>query len=153
MTMTGVHLAHGLDGACEMIRAAVFQVVARHGRNDDMLELHPPHRFGHALRFVFLQGERLRGADRAKAARARATIARDHDRGCALAPAFPAVRALRALADRVQAQIRNERLGGEENRIRRQPHFDPGRLLRLVQSRVNFRAGHGTSLRSLSVKV
>jgi hypothetical protein len=42
----------------------------------------------------------------------------------------------------VQPQIGNERFGREENRIRRQPHFDPRRLLRLVQGWIYLRAGH-----------
>ena len=67
--------------------------------------------------------------DRAKSAGARATFARDHHRRGALAPAFPAIRTLRAFADGVQAQIGDERLGRKENRIRGQTHFDPGRLV------------------------
>ena len=66
----------------------------------------------------------------------------DHHGGGALAPAFPAIWALRALANGVQTQIGNERLGREKDRIRWQPDFDPGRFLRLVQSRIDFRAGH-----------
>ena len=48
-------------------------------------------------------------------------------------------------------QIGNERLGRKENRIRRQPHLDPGRLLRLVQCRIDFRAGHGTKVTTLKL--
>jgi len=69
-------------------------------------------------------------------------IAGDHESSGALAPAFPAIRALRAFADRVQSQIGNQCFGRKENRIRRQPHFDPGRLLRLVQGWIDLRAGH-----------
>ena len=98
-----IHLADRANRAREMIRAAIFQIVARDRGDDDMFQLHPPHRFGDALRFVFLEGERLRGRDRAKSAGARAAFARDHHRRGALAPAFPAVRALRALANGVQA--------------------------------------------------
>ena len=63
-----------------------------------------------------------------------------------MAPAFPTIRALRALANRVQPQIGNQRLRRKENGIRRQPYLDPGRLLRLVQLRINLRAGHRTKL-------
>ena len=128
-----------------MIRAAVLQIVARDGGDDDMLQFHPAHGFGHALRFVFFQRERFGGRDRAKSAGARAAIARDHHGRGPLAPAFPAVRALRAFANGVQPQIGDERLGRKENRIRGQPHLDPGRLLRLVQRRIDFRAGHRRS--------
>ncbi len=121
-----------------MFRAAILQIVARDGGNDDVFELQSSHGFGDALRFVFLERERFRGADRAKAAGPGAAFARDHHRRGALAPAFPAIRALRAFADGVQPQIGDERLGRKEDRIRGQPHFDPGRLLRLVQARDRF---------------
>ena len=69
-------------------------------------------------------------------------IASDHESSRALAPAFPTIRALRAFANRVQPQIGNERFGREENRIRRQPYLDPGRLVRLVQGWIDLGAGH-----------
>ncbi len=125
-----------------MIRAAIFQIVARDGGDNDVLQFHPPHRFGDPLRFVFFKRERFRCCHRAKSAGARATIAGNHHRRRALAPAFPAVRTLRAFANGVQTQIGNERFGRKENRVRRQPHFDPWRLMRLVQRRIDFRAGH-----------
>ena len=125
-----------------MICAAVFQIVARDGGDHDMFQFHSRHRFGHALRFIRFQRERLRGCHRAESARARATIARNHECGCPLAPTFPAIRTLRAFTNRVQPQIRNQCLGGKENRVRRQPHFDPRRFVRLMQSRIDFRAGH-----------
>jgi len=56
------------------------------------------------------QREGFRRCDGAKSARACTTVTRDHEGSRALAPTFPAVRALRALANRVQAQIGNERL-------------------------------------------
>ncbi len=125
-----------------MIRAAVFQIVARDGGDHDMLQLHSYHRFGHALRLVVFQSERFRRCHRAKSARPRATITGNHERGGALAPAFPAIRALRAFANGMESQIGNERLGRKENRIRRQSDFDPGRLMRLVQRRIYFCTGH-----------
>src|ERR1044071_4043759 len=98
-----------------------------------MLEPEPPDGFGDALRLVFFQGEGLGSTDRAKTARPCATFAGDHHCRGALAPAFPAIWALRALADGMQAQIGDERLGRKEDRIGRQAYFDPRRLLRLVQ--------------------
>ena len=144
-----IHFANGVDGPREMIRAAVLQIVARDRGDDDMFQLHPPHGFGDPLRFIFFQRKRFRRGDRAKSAGARATIARDHHRRRALAPAFPAIRALRAFANRVQPQIGNQRLRRKENGIRWQPHFDPGRLLRLVQRRIDFRAGHRMKVTTL----
>ena len=49
---------------------------------------------------------------------------------------------MRALADGMQTQIGDERLGRKEDRIGRQAYFDPGRLLRLVQGWIDLRAGH-----------
>src|SRR4029077_2581167 len=88
------------------------------------------------------QREWFRRCHCAKSARPRATIASDHESSGALAPAFPTIRTLRAFANRVQLQIGNERFSRKENRIRRQPHFDPGRLLRLVQGWIDLGAGH-----------
>ena len=83
-----VHGADGLDGAGEVERAAVLEVVAGDGGDDDVLEAHPADGLGDALGFVVLQGEGLGRADRAEAAGARAAVARDHEGGRALAPAF-----------------------------------------------------------------
>ena len=125
-----------------MLRPAVFQIVACNRGDHDMLQLHSPHRFGDALRFVSFKRERLRRRYRAKSARARTAIARDHERGGALAPAFPAVGALRAFTNRMQPQIGNQRFSRKEDRVRRQPDLDPGRFMRLVQRRIDFCAGH-----------
>jgi len=137
-----IHLADRRNDAREMICAAVFKIVARHRGDDNVFQSHPAHRFGHALRFVLFERERFRRRHRAKSAGTCAAIARDHHRRRALAPAFPTVRALRAFANGVQAEIGNERLGGKEHRIRGQTHLDPRRLVRLVQRRINFCAGH-----------
>src|SRR5207247_6905987 len=104
---------------------------------------------GDALRFVVFKREWFCRRYCAKSAGAGATIPSDHERRRALAPAFPSVWTLRALADGVQAQIGNERFGREKYRIRRQSHLDPGRLLRLVQCRINLRAGHRTKVTTL----
>ena len=72
-----------------MFRAAVLQIIACHSGNDD----------------VGFERERFGGADRAKAARTSAAVARNHERRRAFAPAFPMVRALRAFADGVQLQL------------------------------------------------
>jgi hypothetical protein len=42
--------AHGFDGAREMERAAVFQIIPRDGGDDDVLELHPDDGLRDALR-------------------------------------------------------------------------------------------------------
>jgi hypothetical protein len=107
-----------------------------------VFQIHPVHCLRDALRFVVFQREWFRRRHRAKSACARASVARDHESSSPLAPAFPTIRALRALANRVQSQIGNQRFGRKENRIRWQPHFDPRRLLRLVQGWIDFGAGH-----------
>lgn len=137
-----IHLADCVDRPCKMVRAAVFEIIARHCGDDHVFQTHSAHRFRDTLRLVFFQRKRLRGADCAEPTGASAAFAGDHHGCSALAPAFPAVGALRALANGVEAQVGNESLGGEENRIGRQAHFDPGRLLRLVQGRIDLRAGH-----------
>ena len=137
-----IHFLDRSDHAREVIRTSVFQIVPRHGSDDDVLQFHSHHRFGDALRLIVFQGERLCRGHRAKSTGARATISRNHKRSRALTPTFPAVRALRAFTNRVQPQIGNERLGRKENRVRRQTDFDPGGLMGLVQRRIDFRAGH-----------
>src|SRR5436190_14731073 len=132
-----------------MICAAVFQIVARDGSAHAVFQINPAHGCGDALWFVAFKFEWFRRRYRAKSARPRATIACDHESSGALAPAFPTIRALRAFANRVQPQIGNERFGRKENWIRRQPHLDPRRFLRLVQCRINLRARHRTKVTTL----
>ena len=138
----GSIVANGANRARKMFGAAVFQVIARDRGNDDVFQLQSPDGFGNPLRFIFLERERFRRTHRAKSAGAGAALARDHHGRGALAPAFPAIWALRALANGVQTQIGNERLGREKDGIRWQSDFDPGRLLRLVQCGIDFGAGH-----------
>src|SRR5262249_31260830 len=114
-----------------------------------MFQVHPAHRFGDTSRFVVFQREWLRRCHCAKSACPRATVASDHESSGALTPAFPAIRALRAFANRVQLQIGNERFSRKENWIRRQPDFDPGRLLRLMQGWIDLRARHQTKATTL----
>src|SRR5207237_3801181 len=97
-----IGLADRGDRSCEMVGAAVLEIVARHRGDDDVLQAHASHGFGHPLWFVFLEGERFGGCDRAKPAGAGATFARDHHRRGALAPAFPAVWTLGAFTYGVQ---------------------------------------------------
>ncbi len=125
-----------------MIRAAVFQIIARDSRDYHVLQPHSPDGFRDALRFVFFECKRLGCCHRAKSAGACATFARNHHRRCPLTPAFPTVRTLRAFTNGMQAQIGDERFRRKENRVRGQPDFDPGRLLRLVQGGIDFGARH-----------
>ena len=145
----GIHRANRLDRACKMIRATIFQIVSGDGGNDDVLQTHPAHRLRDAPRFILFQRERFSRSHGAKSAGPGAACTRDHHRRGALAPTFPAIRALRAFTDGVQPQVRDEGFGGKENRIRGQSNFDPWRFLRLVQRRIDFRAGHhGEAIRA-----
>ncbi len=125
-----------------MFGAAVLQVIAGDRSDDNVLELQSPDGFGDPLRFIFLERKRFRRAYRAKSAGAGTTLARDHHGCSALAPALPAIWALGAFANSVQAQIGDERLGREKDGIRWQADLDPGRLLRLVQCGIDLGAGH-----------
>ena len=145
----GIHGANRFDRAGKMIRATIFQIISGDGGNDDVLQTHPAHGLGDALRFIFFQRKRPGGGHCAKSTGPGAALTRDHHRRGALAPTFPAVRALRAFADGVQPQVRDEGFRGKENRIRGQSNLDPWRFLRLVQRRIDFRAGHhGEAIRA-----
>ena len=136
-----IHGPDRFDGLLEMLGAAIPEVIPGDGGNDDMAELHPAGRLRHAERFVRLEGIGLGGLHRAEAAGTGAFLTRDHEGGGALAPAFPAVRALGLLADGHQLQVRDEGLGGPEYRVIRQADLDPGRLLVLVQTGIHLHLG------------
>ena len=74
----GIHVADRLDGAGEMLRPAVGNVVAGDGGDHDMLELHPSHGLGDALGLVMLERERLCRVDGTESAGAGAAISGDH---------------------------------------------------------------------------
>ena len=120
-----------------MLSAAVGDVIAGNRRDDDVLEIHSPDSLGHALRFILLEGERLGRVDRTESAGTRAPVSRDHHGRGATAPALPTIRALGALADRVEPEIGDHRLGREEDGIGRQADFDPVWLALLMESRVD----------------
>jgi hypothetical protein len=138
-----IQRADGLDGFAKMIGTTVGKVITRNSGDHDMLEAEAFHPLRDALRLIFFEGERLGGIDGAKSTSPRATITCDHKSSSSPAPALPAIRALRAFANRVEAKIRNQTLGGKEDRIRGQAHLDPVGLLLLMKGRVDFNGGHG----------
>src|SRR5687767_15629333 len=87
-----------------MFSTAISEIVARHGRDDDVLQAHPTRGFRDALRLIGFESKRFRRAHGAKSASARASVARDHESRGAFAPTLPVVRTLRALANGVQPQ-------------------------------------------------
>jgi hypothetical protein len=125
-----------------MFGTTILKIIARDGGNHHVLQFQSFHRLRHPLWFVFFERERFGRRYRAKSTSTRTTLTRDHHRRRALAPAFPTVWALRALANGVQSQIGDKRLGREKNGVRRQSDFDPGRFLRLVKGGIDFGAGH-----------
>lgn len=68
-------LAHGLDHPYEMLRATVVQVVAVHGRDDHVPQIHLGHRFRHVARLIGVQTIGHAGLDVAEPARPRAGVA------------------------------------------------------------------------------
>ena len=107
----GIHLADLGDRASKVLRPAIGNIVAGDGCDDDMLEFHPANGLGDTLGLVLFQRERLGRVDRAESAGSGATVTGNHHGRSAAAPAFPAIRALGTLADSVQAEIRDHRLG------------------------------------------
>jgi len=93
-----VRRAHRFNRSLKVLGAAILQIVTGDRCDDDMSELHPSGRLRHPRRFVGLQRKRFGGGDGAKVTIARAAIARDHEGGCSLAPAFPMIRAFGTFA-------------------------------------------------------
>jgi hypothetical protein len=104
----GTRSRNGLDGESEQFRAAIFPVVAIHAGDDGVLQPHQRDGFGHAARLIVIDRQRRALLHRAEAAPPRADVAQDHERRGAMIPALADVRAGRALADRVQFQIRDQ---------------------------------------------
>src|SRR5262245_10548250 len=88
-----------------MFRPAVLEIIPRHRRDHDVLEVHPVRGFGDALGFVEFECKRLGSSDRAEATGASAAIPGNHEGGSALAPTLPVIGALRAFAHRVQSEV------------------------------------------------
>ena len=112
-----IQFPHSFNRPPKMRRAAIRQIVSRHGGNDHMPEPQAPRGFGHPLRFVLFQRQRLGRFDRAKTAGPGAMIAPDHECRRGPAPAFPMVRALGAFANRVQIQFSQESAGAGKGRL------------------------------------
>ena len=98
--------ADGQDAAAEVVGAAVGQVVAGHRGDHDVLQAEPGARLGQAVGLVEGHGLGHAALDGAEAARPGADLAQDHERRGPAGPALRAVRAPRALADRLQTRAR-----------------------------------------------
>ena len=98
----GAGVAQPADRLGEDAGTAVVEVVAGDARDDDVLEPKSSNRLGHAPGLVQVVDRRLAGLDGTEPAGPGADISQDHDRGRALVPALPDVRAVRLLADGVE---------------------------------------------------
>ena len=85
-------------------------------------------RLGDAARLVVVEPGRPAGLDGAEPAGPGAGVAQDHDRGGALVPALPDVRAVGLLADRVEVQAAEQALEVVVVLARRHPRPDPVRV-------------------------
>ena len=142
----GVDLAEDADHLVERPGPTVGLVVAVHARDDGVPEPEEPDRLGHAARLIEIDRRGAPGRDPAEAAGSRADVAQHEERRRAAAPAVVDVRALRLLADAVEAALAHEPLEIVVL-VREAPaHLDPGRELAAGR-----RAGHleFTSLESV----
>src|SRR5881628_3068975 len=98
-----------------MIGAAIGQIVARHGGDDDMIEAHAAGGFSDAGGLIEFQRKRFCGSDGAESASAGAAVAGDHEGGGSFAPAFPMVGAFGAFADGVKPEVLEEVSGLSES--------------------------------------
>ena len=105
--------ADGSDRLGERGRPAVGEVVARHGRDDRVVEAHAGDGFGDPLGLVVIELQRLGRVDQAEPAGPGATLAVDHERGRAVGPALEDVRAAGVLADRDQLELAHRPLEPE----------------------------------------
>ena len=85
--------------------AAVGQFVAGDAGDDAVPQAHLRDGLGDARGLAEVELGRPAGLDRAEVAGARADVAEDHHGGGAARPALAEVRALRALADRVELVV------------------------------------------------
>ena len=104
----GTAVADRADGLRPDGGASVPELVAGDRGDHAVAEIHPGNRFGHPGGFSEINFAGPACLDRAEAAGTGADIAEDHDGGGAARPAFPHVRALGALTDRVQVIVVDE---------------------------------------------
>mmetsp|Transcript_23560 Transcript_23560/g.73942 ORF Transcript_23560/g.73942 Transcript_23560/m.73942 type:complete len:259 (-) Transcript_23560:266-1042(-) len=122
-----------LDGAREVVRAAVGHVVAVDAREHHVLDTPARDGFRRVERLgVIRRRRRLRRFHGAEAAAPGARVAEQHDGSRAAVPALADVRALRLLADRREPQLPHRGLELPKRRVvaARRGHAEPIRPLR-----------------------
>ena len=138
-------LAHRQDAAAEVVGAAVGQVVARHGGDDDVAQAQPvraPRPRGPARRPPALRRSLV---DRTEAARPRADVAENHERGGAARVALGPVGAAGVFANRLQPQLAQQPLG-EEVAVARAAAGASARTASVGQVRPHRRSAAGASV-------
>ncbi len=118
--------ANLLDRARENGSAAIRLIVTIYGSDDGVAQAHFFDCFRDALGFIFFgRSQRLAGRYRAKAARAGADVAEDHECGGAMFPAFAHVGAARAFTDGMQAKRAHQALELLVIRSAEETHLEP----------------------------
>ena len=126
----GQRVADGADGLREMLGAAVGEIVAIDGGDDDMGKPELEGRFRDIVGLGGVERAGHAGLDVAEGAGPRAGVAHDHEGGVLLVPALADVRAARLLAHGDEAVLLHDVAGiGIAARVRR-AHADPVRLRR-----------------------
>ncbi len=102
----GAELVEPLDGAADVLGAAVEEIVAVDHGHHDVLEVEASDGAGDVLRLADVDGAaRIAGGHRAEAAAAGADVAEEHHRRGAFAPALADVGAAGLFADRVEIEL------------------------------------------------
>jgi hypothetical protein len=109
-------------------RAEVRKIVAIHGCDDGMLELHLSDRGGDPRRLLDVVLWRPPVRHGAVRAVPRAHVAQHHERGRAVLPALTDVGAVGFLADGVQVEVAHQLLESQVLRATRSANFEPARL-------------------------
>src|SRR5438034_1851833 len=123
---TGRALAHRADAVDEVTRAAVFQVVAVHARNDDVGEAERGDRLREVLRLLGIWRERPSMGDVAERTAPRAQVPQDHEGRGAFSEALADVGAGGFLAYGVQIIFAQDALDVVKTRTGRGgAHADP----------------------------
>ena len=111
MVVAGALAADRADGLGDVLGAAVREVVAVDGGDDDVVEAELLHRHGDAAGLEDVERVGPAGGDVAEGAAAGADLAHDHHGGVALGPALADVGAAGLLADRDQPVLAHDLAG------------------------------------------
>src|SRR5262249_33958467 len=108
-----------------MTRAAIGQVVAIYGGDDDVVEAEISHHQGNVAGFLGIKSKGLPLIDGAKAAAPRTGVSQDQKRRGFIAPALADVGAARLFTNRVEIFLPQDALEPEVIRIPRRFDFYP----------------------------